>query len=220
MTSGRSLTSRYRRASPEPRDSETAATGKLGRTDDGLVLAEAGVGLSWVRRLRFDPGAVPQRQFVDRITDAASLSPCADTDDEARAVARSDEDVLRPRGTVDEVPGGQPAFFAFDQEQALTGEHEEVLLGILAVVERARFAGTQDAYADADLVEACVLGFEHGVEAATVSLEPRQLARVDDKPTLPRRTHARLYPLERRLGNHRFSLGPGHQSSRQSIVVM
>ena len=46
---------------------------------------------------------------------------------------------------------------SFDQEQALTGEHEEVLLRVLAVVHRARLARAQDAETDADLVETRVL---------------------------------------------------------------
>ena len=186
-----------------------ALPGKLGRTHDGLVLAETSVGLFRIGRLRFDPGAVCQRQLVDGITDDASLSPCAHAEDEARAVARADEDVLRPRGTVDEVPGAQPSLFAFDQEQALTSENEEVLLGILSVVKRARLAGTQDAHAEANLVEACVLGLEHGIEAATVSLEPRHVARVDDKPTLSGGTYTGLYPLKERLRNHCPQLNRG-----------
>jgi catechol 2,3-dioxygenase-like lactoylglutathione lyase family enzyme len=195
---------------------ELGLLGKLGWTDDGLVLIEPSVGLLRVRRLRFDPGAVRQRQLVHGIADTASLSPCADAEYERRAVASTDEDVLRPRGTVDEVPGAQPSLFAFDQEQALTGQYEEVLLGIFSVVQRARLAGTQDAHAEADLVEACVLGLEHGVEAATVSLEPRHVARVDDKPTLSGRTYTGLYPLKECLGNHplQFIRGlPGRASS-------
>jgi hypothetical protein len=70
-----------------------ALPGKLRRTDNGLVFAEASVGLFRVRRLRFDPRAVRQRQLVDGITDAASLSPCAHAEDEARAVARANEEV-------------------------------------------------------------------------------------------------------------------------------
>ena len=116
----------------------------------------------------------------------------------------ADENVLSPRGTVHEVPGAQPSLFAFDQEQALPGEHEEVLLGFLSVVQRARLAGTQYPHAEADLLEARVLGLEDGVEAATVSVEPRHLASVDDKPALSGRTYAGLHPLEWRLRNHRL----------------
>jgi hypothetical protein len=107
---------------------------------------------------------------------------------------------------MDEVPGTEPSLLALDQKQTLTRQHKEVLLCILCVVQRIRLARTEDANAEADLIEACVLGLEGGVQAATVRLEPRDTARVDDKPTLSGRTYAALDPLEGSLGNHRPSL--------------
>jgi hypothetical protein len=99
----------------EPRRSDSRLLGKVRRTDDGLVLSETSVGLFRVRSLRFDSGAVLQRQSVDGITDAASLSPCAHADEETGTVARPHEDVLGPRGTVHEIPAAEPSLFAFDQ---------------------------------------------------------------------------------------------------------
>src|SRR5688572_17633357 len=78
--------------------------GELGRTLDRLVLAEASVGLRRVRSLLLHAGTVLQRQLVDGIPDSAALSPCPYAENEARAVACADEDVLSPRWAMDEVP--------------------------------------------------------------------------------------------------------------------
>jgi hypothetical protein len=105
---------------------------------------------------------------------------------------------------VHEVPGTERSLFAFDEQDALAGEHEEVLLRILAVVHGARLAGSQDADADADLVEPRVLRLEGCVEAAAVGLEPGHLAGVEDEPPRPGGADAVRYALERSLGGHRL----------------
>ena len=64
----------------------------------------------------------------------------ADHDDRARAVAGADEDVLRHRRAVDEIPRLQAPFLALDHEHALAGDDEEVLLRPLAVVHAGRLA--------------------------------------------------------------------------------
>lgn len=57
-------------------------------------------------------------------------------------------DVLRVRRAVEEVPCAQAPLLAFDEQKALPGEHEKVLLGLLAVVEPVRLAWLH--YADPD----------------------------------------------------------------------
>jgi hypothetical protein len=50
-------------------------------------------------------------------------------------VAGTDEDVLGTRSAVEEVPGAEVTLLALDEQQAFAGEHEEVLLRLLAVVQ-------------------------------------------------------------------------------------
>ena len=109
-------------------------------------------------------------------------------------------------GAVDEVPGAKPSLLAFDQKQALPRQHEEVLLRIFSVVERIRLGRAEDANAQADLVEASVVRLEGRIKAATVGLEPGDVARIDDKPALSGSPDAVLYLLKRSLGNHPISL--------------
>ncbi len=42
--------------------------------------------------------------------------------------------MLGPGGAVDEIPLLEEALFAFDQQEALAGEHQEILLGVLPVI--------------------------------------------------------------------------------------
>ena len=81
-----------------------------------------------------------------------------------------------------EVPCLERALLAFDDEQALTHEDEEVLLGVLPVVHAVRIAGTQDPDADPDLVETRLLAVEHGEAIAARDLEPAGLTDVHDEP--------------------------------------
>jgi hypothetical protein len=75
---------------------------------------------------------------------------------------------------VDEVPGAQRPLLAFDEQQALPGEHEEVLRDGLGVVEPARVAGVEHAQVDPELVERLALGLE--------DLLPGRVADVHDEP--------------------------------------
>jgi hypothetical protein len=58
----------------------------------------------------------------------------------ARPFACADEDVLRPRRAVEEVPRLQAALLTLDEEDAFGGEYEEVLLHVLRVVFPVRLA--------------------------------------------------------------------------------
>ena len=72
-----------------------------------------------------------ERHLGARIDDARLLRPPlprARHEDHAGAVSRADEYVLGVRRAVDEVPRPERSLLALDQEQALAGEDEEVLL--------------------------------------------------------------------------------------------
>src|SRR5687768_12459712 len=101
------------------------------------VRTEARVRLVRVGRLLLDPRSVPLGELGARI-DHVAPRPAPDGEEQARPLTRADEHVLRPRRAVDEVPGPQRPLLALDQEQALPGEDEEVLLLVLAVVHAAR----------------------------------------------------------------------------------
>jgi hypothetical protein len=121
------------------------------------------------------------------------------------AVPRTDEDVLGPARTVNEVPGAQTPLLAFDQEQALARENEEVLLGLLAVVQRIGFTGAEDPDPEAQLREARVRPLERRVAAAElVAVEPLGIASVHDEPSVTRGNEPAVLRLERGLGHHRL----------------
>ena len=84
---------------------------------------------------------------------------------------RPDEDVTSAGRTVDEVPGAQVPFLLLDDEEALAGEHEEVLLLRLGVVEAARLPRLEDVEAEAELREEDLLQLRALAQRGTVCLE-------------------------------------------------
>src|SRR6266511_2102491 len=99
---------------------------------------------------------------------------------------------------MDEVPSAKGALLAFDDEEALAGEHEEVLLRVLAVVHAARLAGREDADVDAEVGEAGLsLEARVGASDAAVVVLPLRLPRVDHEPALALGDEAALGRLQR-----------------------
>src|SRR5688572_16523634 len=89
------------------------------------------------RRLLLDPGAMPESHLVDRVpapVRVVLVLARADRDHDARPEARADDRVLRPRRAVEEVPLPQRALLAFDDQERLAGDDQEVLLVELPVV--------------------------------------------------------------------------------------
>ena len=72
-------------------------------------------------------------RLVDGIDDPAPLRAGTDHDDDARAVACADEDMLRHRRAVDEVPGFQAALLAFDYSRRLAEYVGALALATLGV---------------------------------------------------------------------------------------
>ena len=79
---------------------------------------------------------MPGCELGDGVDDAASdpAAARADGHDDRRSVAGPDDDVLGAARTVEVVPRLELALLLLDDQQALTGDHEEALLGVLAVV--------------------------------------------------------------------------------------
>ena len=149
----------------------------------GLPPLEARVRLCGVGRRRPDARAVLRGCVVHGVDDLLlALLPDsgADHDDRARAVARPDEDVVRHRRAVDEVPLLQVPLLALDHEHALAGDDEEVLLHTLAVVHAGRHARVEHDELEAELLE---LGVPFEVRPATEALAPPpgHVAGVDDE---------------------------------------
>src|SRR5262245_6883172 len=95
-----------------------------------------------------------------------------------------------PGRAVDEVPGAQRPLLLLDQEQAGAGEHEEVLLAGLPVVQPGRLAGLEDGEREPGLPEPLRLevrslgehawaALEHAPPAERVAPHPCRLAGVD-----------------------------------------
>src|SRR5215217_6234085 len=111
------------------------------------------VGLARVARLLGRRRAVLLRQLGHGVVQRLLRPAGADHEDRAGPVARADADVARPGREVDEVPGLQAPLLLLDEQQALAGEHEEVLLHALGVVEAVHLSGVKDVDADPVLLK-------------------------------------------------------------------
>src|SRR5262249_59377194 len=98
-----------------------------------------------------------------------------------------DESVAGSGGGGEEVPLPEPPFLALDEQRALAGMHEEVLLFRLGVVTAVRLARRQDVDPDAELLELRVRRLERALGAGRLQLpafarQPLGGADVDDRP--------------------------------------
>src|SRR6476661_6550196 len=107
---------------------------------------------------------------------------------------------------MEEVPRAQRSLLALDEQGALAGQDEEVLLLVLGVVAAVRLAGWKHVDADSELLELRLRRLERALRARTLLLPalrraPHRVAHVHDEPPWPgrRQTGARL--VERRLGH-------------------
>ena len=92
-----------------------------------------------------------------------------------------------PGRAVEVVPLAQGVLLPVDHREALAGEDEEPLLGLLGVVEAAGLAGLDDLDGDAEVREARVGRFEAGAHAELALALPVRVADVDDEPLLAHR---------------------------------
>src|SRR5919201_2813832 len=118
-----------------------------------LPVREGSVCLVGRARLRLDPRSVAERHVGSRVGDALVPGARAGHEDHARPLSGADEDVLGAGWAVDEVPSPERTLLSLDQEQALAGEDEEVLLARLGVVEPARLARLEHGQREADARE-------------------------------------------------------------------
>ncbi|MDQ3672634.1 MAG: hypothetical protein M3364_09420 [Actinomycetota bacterium] len=165
-------------------------------------LRRRGVGLPRVPRLDLDAGVVLKGELRHGVEDRAAGSTRAGHEDDAGAVTCVDDDVLGHGRAVEEVPRPQAPLLPFDEQQALTGEDEEVLLGFLAGVEPVRLPGLEDADPDPELGEFAVAGLEHAARAEDVVVVPCGISDVDDEPAGGRRGEPDAVPLEARFFDH------------------
>jgi hypothetical protein len=95
---------------------------------------------------------------------------------------------------VKEVPRPEPALLALDDDEALSGEHEKVLLRRFRVIEAARPAGLEDSEGHAEILEALLrevgaraqdrrVRFEDAAGAECVARQPGGVAHVHDEPS-------------------------------------
>src|SRR5881398_2373522 len=136
--------SRERRA---PRDAALPAAQRslerprVGSWAPGL-LAPVRVGLGDHVGLALHRCVVLGGEVADRVVSLV-LAPRSDHQHGARALARADEDVLGACGTVDEVPLPKPALLSFEDQDALSVQHQEVLLHGLPVVAAVWLSGLE-----------------------------------------------------------------------------
>src|SRR3954470_1482091 len=163
---------------------------------------EADVRLVRVRRLLRRARAVLRGELRDRVHDLPLLGPPTDHEDHARPIAGADEDVLGPGRAVEEVPGAQDPFLALDEQAALAGKNEEILLLRLAVVEAVRLAGLEHVQPDAELRKGGVPRLERAfgarrlLRARRLRRQPLRIGDVDDEPPLAHACEAAAAILE------------------------
>ncbi len=124
-----------------------------------------------------------------------------DGEDDAVSVSGAHDRVVGLGWAVDEVPRAEGALLAFDDQQRLAGENEEVLLVRFPVVHRHRLTRPEDPQVDADLRE-MLLALEDADGAATGRGPPWRVAGVDDKPAVLLGHEAVVGRLEGRFGRH------------------
>src|SRR5512133_263048 len=171
----------------------------------GLALRKARIGDVRIGRRLLRARVVPLRGLVEGIAApalAVLMLPGADRDDDARAVAGTDDHVVHPGRAVDEIPLPQRVLLALGDEQRLTLDDEEVLLVGLPVVHRHRVAGVEHEDVDADLLELRFPVEAHDA-ASRAAVVPDDVAGIDDEPALARRDEAVLRLFQPGLGNHR-----------------
>ena len=106
---------------------------------------------------------------------------------------------------MDEVPRPEKALLAFDEQEAVAGEDEEVLLGVLAVVHAVRLTRPEDPDAEAEFLEAVIGVLEAAVAAEDGVFVPAGSARVDDEATTTFGDKTRVAFGQLCLGDHPFS---------------
>src|SRR6266850_1457167 len=132
---------------------------------------------------------VARRELRDWIVQLRVLRSRAGHEDHARPVAGAQEDVLRPGGTVEEVPRAKKPLLTLDEQPALAGQHEERLLLRLGVVEPVRLAGLEDMESDPELPEPELSALEGAFRAGRLLLallrrQPLGVPYVHDEPAV------------------------------------
>src|SRR5581483_7460519 len=178
----------------------------------GLPLRERRVGLCRGHRLGLDAGSALERELRARIDDLQLAAPRAGHEDHAPPVPGTDERVLRPRRAVHEIPRAERPLLALDQEQALAGEDEEVLLTRLAVVARGRLARLEHADRVPELRERDRAALEDAAGAERLVRDPRRVPDVDDEPAPGGRREPSAGVLEPRLRAHPSSRAGSNRS--------
>ena len=162
-----------------------------------------------MRRARLGRGgcAMSSGGLGKRIEDRALVRARAGHEDHARP-GRPDEDVARAGRTVDEVPGAKVPFLLLDDEEALAGENEEILLLGLGVIQAARLPRLEDVEAEAELREEDLLQLRALAQRWTVCLERSSASRSRDSPPRPRRRRSgRTSRHRRERGRTRLQRG-------------
>src|SRR5690242_8781257 len=128
---------------------------------------------------------------VDRVRTpvlAPRVSASAHREHEAGRGAGRDDRVVCAGRAVHEVPGPQRPLLAFDDQDRLTGQDEEVLLIGLPVIHRHRLTGGEPCQVDPQLVEVAAAvqfgALELAEDSSPGSLQPLRLASIEHEPAV------------------------------------
>jgi hypothetical protein len=123
------------------------------RGGSGTRLTEGGVDVRRRGTSVEHAGAVTDGRRLDWIASASLLLAGPHSQNEGGFAAGGNDRVWRPGWTVDEVPRHEGTFEAFDDQQAVASQHQEVLLAGFVVVERHRLARLQPIQPNAQIIE-------------------------------------------------------------------
>src|SRR5437867_1729646 len=155
------------------------------------------------RRLRHGEALVPSAR---RRCPSPAIPFALRHEDDARAVARPDEAVLGAGRAMHEVPRFERPLLALDQQKALAGEDEEVLLVGLTVIPPARLTRLEYGEREADVGEGCVVALEDAGGAERLVRHPRSIRDADDEPAVAHGREAGFQLLEACFLDHVCSL--------------
>ena len=180
----------------------------------------SGVRLGGVPRFMLHARTKPCRNLGDGVDNAATNAATAGahSDHHCRFMSTPDDHVLGAGRAVEVVPRPQRSLLTLNYQRACTGEDEESLLRLLAVVHPKYLAWLKHVDVDPELWEA-TLALERAVHAQRAFIAPPRLTRVQDKPAIHVRDESVPRHPQRSFGHHGRSLATARPTRKASSAL-
>ena len=177
-----------------------------------------GVRLGGVPRFVLHARTKPCRNLGNGVDDTATNAATAHSDHDCRFMSTPDDHVLGAGRAVEVVPRPQRSLLTLDYQRACTGEDEESLLRLLAVVHPQYLAWLKHVDVDPELGKP-TLTLERAVDAQRAFISPPRLARVQDKPAIHVRDESVPRHPQRSFGHHISYAGRSSQVGTSNLAT-